>query len=111
LSYFGWDRRWYVARKHRRYSEEFKREAVRLLKESGKTLTEQARELGIDPTTLWAWREKADHENDPVTEETIEGTLLTKDEEIRRLRRENEILREERDFLKKATAFFAKESR
>jgi transposase len=100
-----------VARKHRRYSAEFKREAVRLLKESGKTLTEQARELGIDPTTLWAWREKIDHENDPVTEETIEGTLLTKDEEIGRLRRENEILREERDFLKKATAFFAKESR
>lgn len=100
-----------MARKHRRYSEEFKREAVRLLRESGKTLTEQARELGIDPTTLWAWREKADHENDPVTEETIEGTLLSKDEEIRRLRRENEILKEERDFLKKATAFFAKESR
>jgi len=103
-----------VARKqrhHRHYGEEFKREAVRLLRESGKTLHEQARELGIDPTTLWAWREKIDHENDPVTEENIEGTLLTKDEEIRRLKRENEILREERDFLKKATAFFAKESR
>ena len=98
-------------RHHRHYSDEFKREAVRLLKESGKTLTEQARELGIDPTTLWAWRDKADHENDPVTEQNIEGTLLTKDEEIRRLKRENEILREERDFLKKATAFFAKESR
>jgi transposase len=111
LSYLGWDRRCYVARKHRHYGEEFKREAVRLLKESGKTLTEQARELGIDPTTLWAWREKIDHENDPVTEGSIEGTLLTKDEEIRRLRRENEILKEERDFLKKATAFFAKESR
>ncbi len=100
-----------MARKRRHYSEEFKREAVKLLKESGKTLTEQSRELGIDPTTLWAWREKTDHENDPVTEESIEGTLLTKDEEIRRLRRENEILKEERDFLKKATAFFAKESR
>jgi transposase len=103
-----------VAKKHRHnrhYSDEFKREAVRLLKGSGKTLTEQARELGIDSTTLWAWREKIEHENDPVTEENIEGTLLTKDEEIRRLKRENEILREERDFLKKATAFFAKESR
>lgn len=93
------------------YGEEFKREAVRLLKESGKTLTEQARELGIDPTTLWAWREKIEHEHDPVTSESAEGVLLSKDEEIRQLRRENATLREERDFLKKATAFFAKESR
>ncbi len=46
-----------MARKHRHYSGEFKREAVRLLKESGKTLHQQARELGIDPTTLWAWRD------------------------------------------------------
>jgi transposase len=96
LSSLGWERRCFVARKHRHhrhYSEEFKREAVRLLKESGKTLHEQARELGIDPTTLWAWREKIDHENAPLTEENLESTLLTKDEAIRRLRRENEILK------------------
>lgn len=100
-----------MASKRKRHSEEFKREAVRLLKESGKTLHEQSRELGIDPTTLWAWREKIIHENDPVTESSLDGVLLTKDEEIRRLKREVEILREERDFLKKATAFFARESR
>jgi len=46
-----------------------------------------------------------------VTESSVEGVLLTKDEEIKRLKREVENLREERDFLKKATAFFAKESR
>jgi transposase-like protein len=93
------------------HSEEFKREAVRLLKESGKSLHEQARELGIHYSTLWDWREKFNHENNPVTEESLEGRVLTKDEEIRRLRKELVTVREERDFLKKAAAFFAKESR
>ena len=100
-----------MGRKWQRHSEEFKREAVRLFEESGKSLTEQARELGIHHSTLWAWKDKVDHENDPVTADSFEGTLLSKDEEIRRLTRENATLREERDFLKKATAFFAKESR
>jgi transposase len=84
---------------------------VRLLNETGKTLNAQARELGIDPALLWAWREKIEHEHDPVPAQSVEGALLSKDEEIRQLRRENATLREERDFLKKATAFFAKESR
>jgi len=100
-----------VTKRKPHYGAEFKREAVRLLKESGKTLHEQARELGVDPTTLWAWREKIEHEHDPVTAQSAEGALLSKDEEIRQLRLENATLREERDFLKKATAFFAKESR
>lgn len=100
-----------MGKKFQHHSDEFKREAVRLLKASGKTLHAQARELGVDPSTLWAWKDKIDHENDPVTERNAEGALLSKDEEIRRLKRENETLKEERDFLKKATAFFAKESR
>jgi transposase len=100
----------FVGRKGQHHSEEFKREAVKLLNESSKSLHEQARELGIHPSTLWAWKVKIDHENDPVTEDSLEGTLLTKDEEIRRLRKELATAREERDFLKKATAFFAKES-
>jgi transposase len=100
-----------LARKYQHHSEEFKREAVRLLNESGKTLHAQARELGVSAPTLWLWKEKLEHENDPVTEQNAEGVLLSKDEEIRRLKRELETVREERDFLKKATAFFAKESR
>lgn len=99
-----------MGRKGQHHSEEFKREAVRLLNESEKSLHQQARELGIHPSTLWAWKAKIDHENDPVTEDSLAGTLLTKDEEIRRLRKELATAREERDFLKKATAFFAKES-
>lgn len=100
-----------MGKKFQHHSEEFKREAVRLLKESGKTLHVQARELGVDHSTLWAWRERIDHQNEPVTEQNAEAALLSKDEEIKRLKRENETLKEERDFLKKATAFFAKESR
>lgn len=99
-----------MGRKGQHHSEEFKREAVRLLNENGKALHEQAREFGVHPSTLWAWKEKINHENDPVTEDSLEGTLLTKDEEIKRLRKELATVREERDFLKKATAFFAKES-
>jgi transposase len=101
----------FVRRKGQHHSEEFKREAVRLLNESGKSLQVQARELGIHHSTLWAWKEQIEHENDPVTADSLKGTLLSKDEEIRRLTRENATLKEERDFLKKATAFFAKESR
>jgi transposase len=103
-----------VAKKLQRYSYEFKLEAVRLLMESGKTLVEQAGELGINHVTLWAWKKKLGErvaENGPVTVRNAKSKLLSKDEEIRQLRRENEVLREERDFLKKATAFFAKESR
>ena len=98
-----------MARTNRRYSEEFKLEAVRLLKESGKTLHDQARALGVDPSTLWNW--KKDLEPESCSPAAAEGAVVDKDEEIRRLRREVEILRQERDFLKKATAFFAKESR
>jgi len=100
----------FVGRKGQHHSEEFKREAVKLLKQSGKTLQQQSKELGVHPSTLWYWKEQIDHENDPVTEESFQGTLLNKDEEIRRLRKELDKVREERDFLKKATAFFAKES-
>jgi transposase len=103
-----------VAKKLQRYSYEFKLEAVRLLQESGKTLVEQASELGINHVTLWGWKKKLGErlaENSPLTVRNAKSKLLSKDEEIRQLRRENEVLREERDFLKKATAFFAKESR
>jgi transposase len=100
-----------VGKRKQHYSEEFKREAVRLLKESGKTLHGQARALGISHTALWQWKEELDNQNFQRTEEHSASTPLNKDEEIRRLKRENDILKEERDFLKKATAFFAKESR
>ncbi len=91
---------------HRVYTEEFKREAVRLSYESGLTIIEVASDLGIGRSTLNTWRREFRDDDSPVatSEESSE-------KELSRLRRENQILRAERDLLKKATAFFAKESR
>lgn len=87
----------------RRYTAEFKAEAVRLVATSGKPLAQIARELGINEQTLHNWKQKA-ASRDGVG---VEPDRLTLEEENRRLRRENVRLQEERDILKKATAFFA----
>jgi transposase len=90
--------------KRRQFSLEFKEEAVRLLTESGRPLTHVARELGLRPKQLREWRQQFGTTG-PVAPPSSEA------EELRRLRRELEVTRQERDFLKKAAAFFAKESR
>jgi transposase len=86
-----------------RYSAEFKAEAIRLVRASADPLAKVARDLGVLPETLRLWVQAAR----PGSE-----TPLTDDErsELRRLRREVRELRMERDILKKATAFFAKQS-
>jgi len=90
--------------KRRQYSREFKEEAVRLLAESGRPLTHVARELALRPEQLREWRRQ-------VGTSTPAAPASSEAEELRRLRRELEVTRQERDFLKKAAAFFAKESR
>lgn len=96
-------------RRRRRYSEDFKTEAIRLVRERerrGFSLAALGRELGVGPGLLWQWAYAAPNPTngtDPNTGETLE-------EEVRRLRREVTILRQEREFAKKAAAFFAKES-
>ena len=90
------------------YSKEFKAEAVRLVLETGKTKAEIARDLGISHTALreWVRQHKVDESSDGT------GALTTEErKELQRLRKENRVLQMERDILKKATAFFAKESR
>src|SRR5690348_12797766 len=89
----------------RRFTKEFKEEAVRLAQTSGRTQREIAGDLGIGLSTLvrWIGRSREGRAVDPATAES-EVTA-----ELKRLRRENEILRQERDILKKATAFFARE--
>ena len=86
-----------------RYSAEFKAEAVRLVRASADPPTKVARDLGVNPETLRLWVQAAR----PPSE-----VPLTDDErgELKRLRREVRELRMERDILKKATAFFAKQS-
>ena len=89
------------------YTEDFRREAVRLLRESGRTPPEVAAELGIAADTLRAW----ERQFGPAESAKGRGRMLALEEEVRRLRRENERLQEERAILKKATAFFAKDAR
>jgi len=100
------------AKRHRRaFNPEFKREAVRLLEERralGASVTQVGRELGVRPDILRRWtRELSTTRENGAT--ALNGA--SPEEELRRLRRELEITRQERDFLKKAAAFFAKESR
>lgn len=92
-----------VSGTRRRYTSEFKAEAVRLVATNGKPLAQIARELGINEQTLHNWKQKAKAADGAG----IVPDRLTLEEENRRLRRENARLQEERDILKKATAFFA----
>jgi len=83
------------------YSPEFRAEAVRIVRTSSDSFQKIARDLGIAPRTLRLWVDATRPKPDlPLTDD--ERT------ELKRLRRENRVLREERDILKKATAFFAK---
>jgi transposase len=93
-------------KQRRSFSPEFRQEAVRLALESDRPLSEVARELKIRPDQLRHWKQQLTRAAgaSPPSGETPE-------QELRRLRREVEVLRHERDFLKKAAAFFAKESR
>lgn len=86
------------------YTEEFKREAVDLIKASGRNLGEIAADLGIGRSTLGKWKRQL------AEEDLLSGPHEDVDKELARLRKENELLRQERDLLKKATAFFARET-
>ncbi len=97
----------------RQFTREFKLEAVRLTKESGKPQAQVAREWGIRPDMLRTWKRQAEGRAGFAAADVFPGNSHQPrpDEELQRLRRENERLRQERDFLKKAAAYFAKESR
>jgi transposase len=88
------------------YAPEFRAEAVRLVRESGKSLYQIARDLGVADQSLRNWV----HQTDLDTGRRTDGLTTEEREELRRLRRENRILREEREILKKAATFFAKET-
>ena len=91
------------------YTDEFRREAVRLVERDVRQLTEVARGLDVHPDTLRAWPRRAQADRDgPIVPPT---RVLSLEEENRRLRQENARLAEERDILKKATAFFARDAR
>lgn len=100
-----------MARTRRTYTLEFKQEAVRLVREQGLMIAQVARDLGVDKSLVGTWVRKADAGElggKPAAPSAPAPALL---DEVRRLRNENKILREEREILKKAAAFFAKETR
>ena len=91
-----------------KYQKEFKLEAIRLLNEKEKSVAEIARELGVKRTLLYRWRDELKEK----TDEAFKGRPGPKADdksELARLRRENKDLKEERDILKKAAAYFARD--
>jgi transposase len=94
-------------RKRRHFTLEYKAEVVRLAQTSGKTAGQIARELDLTETAVREWIKQADVDAGKAPN----GALTTAErEELARLRRENKVLQMEREILRKATAFFAKET-
>jgi transposase len=89
------------------YSREFKIEAVKLVTEGGNSQTQVASDLGIHPNTLYKWVQQ--YSERPQDAFPGKGHQLTEAEALRKLQRENQRLRMERDILKKAVAIFSKD--
>ena len=94
-------------RPRRRFDDDFKAQAVRLVLDEGKSVSGTARDLDLSATSLRNWVEQA--RADRTDGQT--GLTTIERDELARLRKENRILREEREILKKAAAFFANERR
>lgn len=90
-------------RKNKSYSKEFKEEAVALITEQGYSVADAAKAVGVRTNQLYRWKQEQ--------EELKSGSMLNADDkaELLRLRKENKQLRMEKEILKKASAFFAKE--
>jgi transposase-like protein len=91
--------------KRKHYSSEFKQEALALVDSSDQSASQVARDLGIRPALLYRWRA----EQKQSGQQAFSGKGHPRDEELTRLKRENARLKKERDFLRDAAAFFAKE--
>ena len=94
-------------RTRRSFTDEYKASAVRLVLDEGQTVAAAARDLGLTESSLRNWVEQARADRT----EGKTGLTTAEREELARLRKENRILLEEREILKKATAFFAKQNR
>ena len=92
--------------KRRKFSAEFKRGAVEQTRQPGVSCAQIARELGIGANLLSRWRREADSEG----QQAFGGTGSPRDEEVARLKRELKRVQKERDFLRVAATFFARES-
>lgn len=86
-----------MAVERRKYTEAFKQEAVRLMETSGKPIAELARDLGINDNNLYRWRSVYGRQ----PQNSINGNVEVLEAELKRLQREVEVLRQERDILKR----------
>lgn len=96
-------------RSRRRFTKEFKVEAVRQAVNGDRRRSEVARELGLNPETLYRWVKE--HETDPSQSFPGQGNLKERDKEVEQLRRDVTRLKHENAFLKKVSAYFVKGQR
>ena len=94
-----------TTRRRRSFTPEFKAQTVELVRTSGKSVAEVCRDLDLTETAVRRWVAQAD-----IDAGRRDGLTTAEREELTRLRRENRVLREEREILRKAAAFFAKET-
>lgn len=92
-----------------KYDRSFKDEAVRLASTSNQAIAKTARDLGVNLTTLYSWVSSAKDKTPVISDE--QGNNANLIDELNRLRKENTRLKEEREILKKAAAFFAMETK
>ncbi len=91
----------------KRYTKQFKEEALCLVSQEGVSLSQVAEDLGLDASMLRRWRKEANQD----ASKTFRGSGIARDEELARLKRELGRVKRERDFLRDAAAYFAKESK
>jgi transposase len=100
-----------MSKGRRKYSKEFKIEAIRMYEKGERSVSEVERELGITQGLLWKW--KAELEKQPKKEEVFPGNgkLTDTDARIRQLERENALLKEDKEILKKVLTMYSKDGR
>ena len=92
-------------RSRRKFTKEFKAETVALIRRSGKSIAEVCREMGLPESSVHRWLAQTD-----IDAGQRDGLTTTEREELSHLRRELRVVREERDVLAKAIAFFTKDT-
>jgi transposase len=97
--------------KRKTYTAEFKREAVQLSEQPGASVVKMAKDLGVSSHSLYAWQKAAKAQGSLAFPGHGKISLTAEQEENRRLKRELELVKQERDILKKAVGFFARESK
>ena len=96
-----------MTKKRKTYTREFKLEAIELIKSSDKSIAQIERDLGLSSGQIHHWKRQLQRDGEEAF--PGKGHLKAQDEQIRQLQRENEVLRQERDILKKAITIFAQQ--